>query len=388
MDIFIFNFQRYLLLLIFFIIGTKDYFKNIKSSATYYRKLTLPILVYSIFEGTRWMRGADYEYNYNIANCTTTSGDVAYDGIAQFFHYIGLPYWCFFVFISAILIISLLNLCRNYKEAFFPCMIILYSFSMNQSENLMRQYTAISCMLISFVLFFENKFKWSFSFILIAYLCHSSVIFILPFFIFAVLFFKYFSNTRCFYYIPLILLVLYLCSSILEKNFYNILINFNVSDLSIENKYLSEDYYSKATNDAFAIDNENNSLLDIIRTNWRAITVILSGYIIFPKKNILYNEKTAMLFSSYFIGSIGYIYEKSLPNLTMEVMWRLGLYLYIFSWFFEGYVIYFFLIKKNKYQPIFYKFIKCAVIMLTLMEAIWILKPQMGNIHGLMFIWS
>lgn len=386
MDVFIFNLQRYIIIFLFYFIGSQKAFKSINSDKQYFKALLLPIFLYSFFEGTRWMRGADYEYNYNIANGIQTSNDIAYDSLAQILNYIGFPYWVFFILISFLLIYSLTFLCKEFKSAFVPCIILLYAFTMNQSENLMRQYTAISCMLLSFTLYFEEKYKWSIIWIVIAYLCHSSVIFILPFFLlFRLIICKDNLRNKILKYLPVVFLLLYLSSSILKIYFYDVLQNITITNSLFATKYLSEEYYLKATDDTLAVAVENSSFLDTIRSYWKSIVVILSSYFIFKKG--IFNNKNIMLFVIYSISCCGYIYEASLPNLTMEVIGRLGLYLYIFSWFFEGYVIYYFL-NKNNIIDTRCKVMRFLVVCLIIMESVWILKPQTAGTHGYLFIWS
>ena len=388
MEVVIFNLQRYFLLFLFYKTGSLITHKKTASATSYFSHLLLPISIYAFFEGTRWMRGIDYRYNYDIANCKVTSGDIAYDGLAQILHYIGFPYWVFFILISTLLITSLMYLCKNYKAAFFPCMTILYAFTMNQSENLMRQYTAISCLLLSFALYYNNNYKWAILWFAIGYFCHSSLVFIIPFFLISICLYKYLSNSKLFSYIPFLFLLLYLCSNIIENYYLYFLQNISPTELMIASKYTTETYLSRATDNTMAETIINNSILETIRSHWRAVTIIISGYYIFPKAPT--KDHIKFLFTSYCIGCMGYIYSASLPTLTMEVIARLGLYLDVFAWFFEGFVIYYFLIKKSHNNTInsSFKLMRWAVIVLVLMEAVWILKPREAGVLGLNFIWS
>ena len=378
------------------IIGKNFFSYNHKYEVKYYRSLILPIFIYSIIEGCRWMRGVDYAYNYDIARGKALSGDFIYDAFAALLRFIGLPYWAFFILISALLIISLFEFIKPYKEAFIPCAILLYSFTMIQSENLMRQYAAISCMLLSYSCFFNKKTLSSITWIILAYFIHSSVLFILPFFF---LFTMVTTTTlqkngiKAFLKIlPFIFLFLYVTTSSLKGFLSQLFEDIPLFDSFIAEKYLNEDYLLKATDDSDINVFKHYSLIDNIRTIIREIAIIISGYFLFNIKQEEHVTKR-FLYIAYGLSCCGIIYACSLPDLTMEVLGRLSLYFRVFERFMEGYIIFYFLTKQYVYNGTrnrkMYDLTYWGVLLLLILELVWIIQPQNGSSGlGLKFIWS
>lgn len=380
-----FNVLRYILLIYFFIAGWLFY----KNKNISYWPIVLPAMIfYSIMEGLRWKRGTDYMYNYNIAKTITNSGDILYDSIAKFLYTNGAPFYVFFILISFTLIFSLFYFIEPYKKAFIPTIILVYGFTMQQSENLMRQYFAISLMLICIRYFIERKYIIALIFYILAFLSHSSVLFIIPF----IVTYKVLQNNNILSkltnsYLHILLLGIYLLSIIFKKEFeVYILNNLNNNTLYsfLKIKYVQDSYMAKATEVSNYNQNEVFSLVDKIRTYYRDIVVIFWGFYLLLKSDTSKNQiLEKKLFLPYFLGCMGIIYLSILPKFEMEVMERLALYLQIFIFFIEGLIIYF-LINSSKSYSLKY-FIGYSLLIL---EFIWILKPREWGVLGLKFIWD
>lgn len=386
MESIVFNLFRYILLFLFIYLG--KYISNNRYG--YYWKYTIiPILIYTFMEGTRWMRGVDYIYNYNIALAKTVSNDILYDSIAQLFHVIGFPFYIFFMFVSALLIISIYSIVKDFKEAIIPIIILLYAFTMQQSENLMRQYCAISFMLLGFSYYFKQKTTYFIICLSCAFLTHKSVLIIIPILFLANVLYITSKNSNSFFYrnLPWIFLILYAAASILSQIFMDVITNLTSANLMIETKYLSEDYLIKATQENMQTGDSNASFLNLIRNILRNIVVIMLGFRILQTSLFKPNKKKAW-FICYFFACFGIIYTASLPNLQMEVIARLGLYFQVFIYFIEGYLIYIYCMNKKFYLLDFKgNIIRKILIILVLMESIWIFKFQQASYLGLRFIW-
>jgi|WetSurMetagenome_2_1015567.scaffolds.fasta_scaffold95112_2 hypothetical protein len=382
MDILIYNLLRYLLLFSFITAGYKFYNNN---EANYWRTLTYPIVLYSIMEGCRWMRGTDFYGNFQIANGRAYSNDILYDGFAAIIHNLDLPYYFFFIAISFLLIYSILLFLKDYKEAFLPCILLIYAFTMNQSENLMRQYAAISLMLISVYFLLREKYLHCVVILILSYFIHSSVLFVIPFLlIFKILSIKKMQYSFIVKNICWIFLLCYLSSTIISTFFSDLLYNLHVFDIGLSVKYNDEEYLSRATATVTNINSMNEmSTIDTIRTQIRNVVIImLGGYLL---KNTSYESSNKQaLFITYCLGCSGIIYMTSLPKLNMEVIARLGLYLQIFEYFFEGCIIYYFYKNRNNIN----RWINYILIVLIVLEFIWIFKPSVGSDLGLQFIWG
>ncbi len=395
MDAFFFNFLRYFLLFLFVLSGLNiksNYLNDLSiSSEIYWRNLLPPILLYSFMEGTRWGRGTDYFYNYDIANLRTTSGDWAYDSFAKILNVCGFPWWIFFVIISALLICSLYCYIKPFYEAVVPTIVLLYQFTMGQSENLMRQYTAISIMLFSLYFFHEKKYYKSMFLFALAYLIHSSVVFIVPFFMIALMIkiIPQIRNIKIVQRLDLLFLMMFFASPILTKLFEsNIEYLYNLLGVGLNEKYLSETYLLRATEEADSNGNlaASVSVLNNVRTFVRSVIVIFVGKRVLDI--YLYKDKRYfIMYFSWFFACCGIVYFSSLPHLKMEVVGRLALYLQVFIYVVEGYVIYTYFEKKRFCFDEFGNKISLAVKLLVLMELVPILKWQTGSVLGLKFIW-
>lgn len=386
MDAFIFNLLRYILLISFVISG----YKISKTKNEYWPFLIFSIILYSFMEGTRWMRGADYLYNYNISIVRTESGDIVYDMLAKVLNEIGFPFYVFFITVSALLICSIFSLVKNIREAFIPIVILLYAFTMRQSENLMRQYCAISFLFFCLSYYFRSKYIVAFSFIVLAYFTHSSVLFILPFLIVAILIFDvpFFYKSFIYKRLCYIFLILYLLSTLLSNYFSDILVGMTSLQTLLPGKYFDESYLEKA----ISLGESNVSLvslsfIDRIRTSMRGLIVIILGFRII-NHSIFFIGKQRVLFIVYFLACSGIIFTNSLPELEMEVIARLGIYLEIFVYVVEGYIIYVYCFGKVRFNEPFKKVIRYFVWVLVLLECIWIFRFQSENNLGLQFIWS
>ncbi len=396
MSALIFNILRYILLLLFVVCGKEV--MNISSidskvrNQNYWILLLPPIVLYAFMEGTRWGRGQDYFYNYNIATMKTVSGDIAYDLYAYVLNLFGVPWFFFFVSVSALLICSLYLYIKDINKAIIPTIILLYQFTMAQSENLMRQYAAISLVLVSLYFLYKGKYKKTFVFFVLSYLTHSSVVFMVPFLTIALFLEKStkIKSNFIFRRLDLVFLVMFVASPILTKvceaniEFLFKLIGFGFSD-----KYLSEEYLLKAT-ELSDIENNlglENSMLHRTREFLRSVLVICVGKRVID--GCFQNDKRhQMMFCSWFLACCGLVYYAALPHLNMEVLARLSLYLRIFVFVVEGVIIYLYILKKTKPRDRYGNLVSWAVFILIIMELVLVLKWNSGSILGLNFIWT
>lgn len=410
MEVFIFNILRYFLFCLFLISGviimqiplsrSKKYIYD----KVYWLACLLPLLLYSFMEGTRWKRGVDYMYNYNIANNIVKSGDIVYDTYALILYKLGISWVFFFVSVSFLLIFSIFLYAKLFHKAFIPIVFFVYAFSMQQSENLMRQYAAISFVLISLYFVLNKKYLFSAIVFVLSFYTHSSSLFIVPFIITAFVCYKYNSNFLIIKRLKFIFLILYIIApylSYLLTNYVGNALSLLGETLSV--KYLGEDYLDNAIavsdDGGYLKSVASNSILDNLRTNIRNIFVIFVGGNIlskrcsFYKKNIaylgkskiiIYGRQNLFLFLTWFLACCGIIYIQILPDFSMEVMYRLSLYLCLFEYYIEGVLIYFFLKNINKRRE--KQIVRWGFIFLVISECVWIFR-WWENGCGSKFIW-
>lgn len=412
MEVYIFNILRYFLLCMLILSGgivmRIPVSKNNMYNNVYWGVCLCPILLYSFMEGTRWGRGVDYMYNYYIANNIVKSYDIVYDTWAMILSKIGLPWVAFFVTVSFLLIFSIVLYAKLFHKAFIPMVILVYAFSMQQSENLMRQYAAISFILISLFSFIKKRFFFVTIFFLLAYFTHSSCLFIVPFFIIAYLCLNYDNDFYVVKILTFVFFFLYIISPYISYVLTNYIGDvFSMFSQTLSTKYLSGEYLEKAidvSDDVGYLKSvTSKSFLDIFRNILRDLVIILVGgnfvynrYLILKdshhvyrnkKKKIIYWQQNRFLFFSWFLACCGIIFVKSLPDFNMEVMFRLSLYLCIFKCYIEGALIYFFLFRKLKNKSKFNKLVRVFLVILVICECIWIFKWYDVNPCGWNFVW-
>lgn len=135
---------------------------------------------YSLVEGLRWLRGADYyhyymdlESNFMSGYCTPDPEPV-YELWVNFFHSTGLHPSVAFVFYSALLITGILMIFKKYPKAAIWGLPIFFLMTNAQTENIVRQ-TLASCFLIfAYVAYLDDKKKWMLAMLCIVPLIHSA----------------------------------------------------------------------------------------------------------------------------------------------------------------------------------------------------------------------
>jgi hypothetical protein len=393
-----FNFFRYLLLISFIIPGI--YLLKNKTSDNYYWKIISPsIAIYSLMEGLRWKRGTDYMYNYDISILKVKSNDLFYDFVAQLLYYLNFPFYVFFILISFALIFSICFLLVDFKKGFIFCVILMYAITMNQSENLMRQYFAISLVIVSIKFLNKSNFKLSLLFFFLSFFSHKSIGIILPFlFIFYLLKFQNLFSIFVINNMNYIFLIIYIFCFIFGKDFslfihnkfssFIYLINLNVDEKYVNNEYL-ESHISLGDN-----ANVLNSLVNYIRDFLRAIVVLIFGFhIIKPKVytgigqiakvnkfNFIKGNKLTIY---YFLSFWALILPILIPNnLESEVFSRLPLNFNVWLYFVEGLIL-----CRILTRNVTFDLTLTLIYTLLVLECIWIFKIQNDPILGHDFIW-
>jgi hypothetical protein len=335
-------------------------------------------------------------YNFNIAVGKDFSNDIFYDGVSLLIRSIGFPPSFFFVIVSFTLIFSIFFFIKFDKLSFVFTSILMYSYSMQQSENLMRQYFAISFLLIASSYFLLHKYKIAIFFCLLTVLSHSSVVFVFP--LFCIYLFLLNPNPLSKYLfksINIIFIVLYFFvwanSEILYHLFFenSFSLNFKLFD-SI--RYISDDYLLKVHESTSDKNNQLFSIVNYVRNQLRDFFILFFGFS--PLSNAKHqsivisytkaNLKIRTFFFLYIIANFGIIYSKFLgEDYSSEFTMRLGIYLNVFLFCFEGVLLGYFLLYSNLRKFAYY-----LSFVIVFFELIWILKPQVESTLGYKFIWD
>ena len=159
---------RILLLLILIYCGWGISYGN----PTHYKKYAwLAGSVYSLIQGLRWLRGADYPHYYNdivtllgkykaegLPAVVTEEPEFLYKLWCTIFYYSGLPFWVAFILYSALLVGGVLLVLKYYRKTAIWALPLFFILTPS-AENLIRQFIAESFILYAYYFYLSDKNK-------------------------------------------------------------------------------------------------------------------------------------------------------------------------------------------------------------------------------------
>lgn len=138
---------------------------------------------YSLIEGLRWLRGADY-YHYYMdldtnfkARVCTPDPEPLYEWWVNLFHMTGLHPSIAFIIYSALLIFGVLLIFKSYPKAALWGLPLFFLMTNTQTENIIRQTLATSFLIFAYVAYLNEKKKLMFAMLCVIPLIHSSGLF-------------------------------------------------------------------------------------------------------------------------------------------------------------------------------------------------------------------
>lgn len=126
-----------------------------------YKKFAwMAIITFSLIEGLRWLRGADY-YNYYFffergKFPKMKEVEPLFELLGSISSSLHIHPSIVFVLLSGLLIFSFVFICSQYKRAAIWCLPIMMIYLGESAENIVRQYAAISFMIIAYYYFIKN----------------------------------------------------------------------------------------------------------------------------------------------------------------------------------------------------------------------------------------
>ena len=151
----------------------------------FWRYTSVSIILYSLIQGLRYMRGADYEgYMEGFINGFGGKDEIEplWQLFLYVFHLFNFHYSVGFVICSALLIFSFARVLKHFPNAAFwafPLFLLLTG----SSENIMRQYFAASFLLLAFDSFLSKNVYKMYIELIICCLIHYSAIWIVLLFL-------------------------------------------------------------------------------------------------------------------------------------------------------------------------------------------------------------
>lgn len=139
---------------------------NDDEKQTHFRKYAwIAGISYSLIEGLRWLRGADY-YHYYMdldtnfkATVCTPDPEPIYEWWVNLFHMTGLHPSIAFIFYSALLIFGVLLIFKSYPKAALWGLPLFFLMTNSQTENIVRQTLATSFLIFAYVAYLNEKKK-------------------------------------------------------------------------------------------------------------------------------------------------------------------------------------------------------------------------------------
>lgn len=138
---------------------------------------------YSLIEGLRWLRGADY-YHYYMdldtnfkAGVCTPDPEPLYEWWVNLFHMTGLHPSIAFIIYSALLIFGVLLIFKSYPKAALWGLPLFFLMTNSQTENIIRQTLATSFLIFAYVAYLNEKKKKMFAMLCVVPLIHSAGLF-------------------------------------------------------------------------------------------------------------------------------------------------------------------------------------------------------------------
>lgn len=148
---------------------------------THFRKYAwIAGISYSLIEGLRWLRGADYyhyymdlETNFKATICTPDPEPI-YEWWVNLFHMTGLHPSIAFIFYSALLIFGVLLIFKSYPKGALWGLPLFFLMTNSQTENIIRQTLATSFLIYAYVAYLNEKKILMFAMLCVVPLIHSS----------------------------------------------------------------------------------------------------------------------------------------------------------------------------------------------------------------------
>lgn len=148
-------------------------------------------IMYSLIQGLRWNRGQDYPHYYSdlIGKWETPNPELLYEGIVNFLsNILYLPYWVSFIIYSALLISAFLLILKQMPNVAVWALPLFFIMT-GSSENIIRQYLAVSFVIYAYNAYLSNNIKSTIIFLICVPFIHTSGLF-------AVFFFMLFANIK------------------------------------------------------------------------------------------------------------------------------------------------------------------------------------------------
>ena len=266
-------------------------------------------VTYSLIQGLRWLRGADYPHYYNdivtllgqysgdrLPAVITTEPEFLYKLWCTVFYYSNLPFWVAFILYSALLIGGVLLVLKHYRKAAVWALPLFFILTPS-AENLIRQYIAVSFILYAYYFYLSDRKKKMWISLCAVPLIHFSGIIAVAVFVLFVYMPQMIIRRMQANWLPFLLIILFLyCYYFWDSSNLSYLVDFLQNNVNLDSEKASNyvDYADRWFTDEGSISNVLGksagviSLLNTIVNIVTYISIIVFGFLAQKKDNKLF----------------------------------------------------------------------------------------------------
>lgn len=267
-----------------------------------YWKISIPfIILYSLIEGLRYLRGTDYVVYAFVYNGLIERNERLFTLLNNILHNLGVSFSFSFVVYSFIWIVCVLWFLKEYKSYLFillPLFIIAHWY---YSENFIRQYLAFSFNLISINYLISGKWK-SFIVLTLISVCFHTIGLALGIII---LIFTFVKRPIPIY----ISLVIYVGAVFLAStnifDYISTYINWGLNSLFANSSFAG---YVENSDRWFGVDafrdKYTKSFISTIGMRFFDVTLLILGYLTLNKKDSPEKQKWSVFYNYFVYGAI------------------------------------------------------------------------------------
>lgn len=265
---------------------------------------------YSLIEGLRWLRGADYPHYYNdivtllgqynnidkLPDVVTVEPELLYRIWCTVFYYSNLPFWVAFIVYSALLMGGVLLILRHYRKAAVWALPLFFILTPS-AENLIRQYIAVSFILYAYYFYLSDKKKKMWISLCAVPLIHFSGIIAVIVFVISVYLPQCVVRKMQANWLPCLLVLLFLyCYYFWDSSNLSYLVDFLQKYVKLDSEKASNyvDYADRWFTDEGSISNvlgKNAGVISLLNTIVNIVTyvsIIILGFFAQKKDNKLF----------------------------------------------------------------------------------------------------
>lgn len=264
---------------------------------------------YSLIQGLRWLRGADYPHYYNdivtllgqynidkLPAVVTDEPELLYRIWCTVFYYSNLPFWVAFVVYSALLMGGVLLVLRHYRKAAVWALPLFFILTPS-AENLIRQYIAVSFILYAYYFYLSDKKKKMWISLCAVPLIHFSGIIAVIVFVISVYLPQCVVRKMQANWLPCLLVLLFLyCYYFWDSSNLSYLVDFLQNYVKLDSEKASNyvDYADRWFTDEGSISNvlgKNAVVISLLNTIVNIVTyvsIIVLGFFAQKKDNKLF----------------------------------------------------------------------------------------------------